>query len=219
MKHTKRSLVKIILLSIVTFGIYGLYHINGIVKDLNTVRSNRGIRKKLMGAIGILFLSLFTIGILPLIWGHKLTKNMGEELKYRGINYKFNLVHYWVFCILLADTIVCPIIYLHKLVKSSNLVNEHHNLYGDIKGIKENEKDILNLNTSSNINENSFINKSENKETIVNEINNVSLNNENNYNEQSVPKERLLQAKELYDLGLITLEDYNKVKEEIIKLL
>ena len=47
--------------------------------------------------------------------------------------------------------------------------------------------------------------------------NDVHDNNVTSENKGRSPKERLLEAKELFDLGLISKEDYDKIKLEIIK--
>ena len=149
-KHEKRGLVKIVLLSMITFGIYGLINACGIVKDLNKCRQGHGETKKSMNPVAVVFLSVITFGIVPLVWGHRLTKRMSNELEYREISYSLKVWHYWVFGLLLVATVVCPIIYLHKLIKASNLINKHHNTYGDIKDM--NQKELI-VEDSQNNNE------------------------------------------------------------------
>ena len=265
-KNTKRGLVKIVLLSMITFGIYGLINVCGIVKDLNKCRQGHGETKKSMNPIGVVFLSAITIGIVPIVWGHRLTKRMSDELEYRDISYSLKVWHYWVFGILLCETVVCPIIYLHKLIKASNLINKHHNTYGDIKDMNQKELIIENnqnnnevrqienvepkisevvqeVNTAiSEIQVNQEVNtaipevqinpviesssepvKVEQKPTPVsvkeeNIIkNDVHDNNITSEKKARSAKERLLEAKELLDLGLISKEDYDKIKLEIMK--
>lgn len=252
-KHEKRGLVKIVLLSIITFGIYGLIHVCGIVKDLNKCRQGHGETKKSMNPIGVVFLSVITLGIVPIVWGHRLTKRMSDELEYRDISYSLKEWHYWVYEILLCETVVCPIIYLHKLIKASNLINKHHNTYGDIKDM--NQKELIVENSQNNNEVGQIENVDSKASEVVQEINtaipeikvnpviesssepvkaeqkptpvsvkeeniiknDVHDNNVTSENKGRSPKERLLAAKELFDLGLISKEDYDKIKLEIIK--
>lgn len=285
-KHEKRGLVKIVLLSIVTFGIYGLVNVCGIVKDLNKCRQGHGETKKSMNPVAVVFLSVVTIGIVPLVWGHRLTKRMSDELEYRDISYSLKVWHYWVFGILLCETVVCPIIYLHKLIKASNLINKHHNTYGDIKDM--NQKELIIENSQNNNEVCQVENVDSNTSEVVQEVNTaipevqinpviesssetvkveqkptpvsakeesviitaipepviesssepvkveqkptpVSVKEENiiknDVHDNNVTsekkarsaKERLLEAKELLDLGLISKEDYDKIKLEIMK--
>ncbi len=248
-KHEKRGLVKIVLLSMITFGIYGLVNACGIVKDLNNCRQGHGETKKSMNPVAVVFLSVVTIGIVPIVWGHRLTKRMSNELEYRDISYSLKVWHYWVFGLLLVETVVCPIIYLHKLIKASNLINKHHNTYGDIKDM--NQKELI-IEDSQNNNEVCQIENNDSKTSeVVQEVNTaipepviesssesvkveqkptpVSIKEEkiikNDVHDNNVvsekkvrsAKERLLEAKELFDLGLISKEDYDKIKLEIIK--
>ena len=252
-KHEKRGFVKIVLLSIITFGIYGLIHVCGIVKDLNKCRQGHGETKKSMNPIGVVFLSVITLGIVPIVWGHRLTKRMSNELEYRDISYSLKEWHYWVYEILLCETVVCPIIYLHKLIKASNLINKHHNTYGDIKDM--NQKELIVENSQNNNEVGQIENVDSKASEVVQEINtaipeikvnpviesssepvkaeqkptpvsvkeeniiknDVHDNNVTSENKGRSPKERLLEAKELFDLGLISKEDYDKIKLEIIK--
>lgn len=252
-KHEKRGLVKIVLLSIITFGIYGLIHVCGIVKDLNKCRQGHGETKKSMNPIGVVFLSVITLGIVPIVWGHRLTKRMSDELEYRDISYSLKEWHYWVYEILLCETVVCPIIYLHKLIKASNLINKHHNTYGDIKDM--NQKELIVENSQNNNEVGQIENVDSKASEVVQEINtaipeikvnpviesssepvkaeqkptpvsvkeeniiknDVHDNNVTSENKGRSPKERLLEARELFDLGLISKEDYDKIKLEIIK--
>lgn len=251
-KHEKRGLVKIVLLSIITFGIYGLIHVCGIVKDLNKCRQGHGETKKSMNPIGVVFLSVITLGIVPIVWGHRLTKRMSDELEYRDISYSLKEWHYWVYEILLCETVVCPIIYLHKLIKASNLINNHHNTYGDIKDM--NQKELIIENGQNNNEVCQIENADSNTSKVVQEINtaipeiqvnpiiesssqpvkveqkptSISVKEEkiikNDVHDNNVTsekkarsaKERLLEAKELFDLGLISKEDYDKIKLEIL---
>ena len=235
-KGTKRGLVKIILLSLITFGIYGLVNICGIVKDLNKCRLGHNETKKSMNPVGVFFLAFITLGIVPLVWGHRLTKRMSEELEYRDIAYSLKVWHYWVFGLLLCETVVCPIIYLHKLIKASNLINIHHNKYGDLKDtnakemiVESNISEIKSIESTPVIEPNCQV--IETKDNItpikpkVEEVKKeVAIEPKHEQIKQVAtptksPKEKLLEAKELFDLGLISEDDYAKVKEEVLKKL
>ena len=206
-----------------------------------------------MNPVAVVFLSVVTIGIVPLVWGHRLTKRMSNELEYRDISYSLKVWHYWVFGILLCETVVCPIIFLHKLIKASNLINKHHNTYGDIKDM--NQKELIIKNSQNNNEVRQIENVEPKMSEVVQEINTaipevqinpviesssesvkveqkptpVSVKEEkiikNDVHDNNVAsekkvrsaKERLLEAKELLDLGLISKEDYDKIKLEIMK--
>ena len=71
-----------------------------------------------------------TFGIAPIVWYHKLSARMGNELKRRGIAYSFGAGTFWGWNILGSLIFVGPFIYLHKLCKSMNLLCEDYNARG-----------------------------------------------------------------------------------------
>lgn len=122
-----------ILLSMITLGIYALVKMCGIVKELNAVRLAHGETKKSMNPIVVILLSVPTIGIVPLVWMTRLCKRLNAEAQYRDIKKPVKASTFWLFGVLLCETVVCPIIFLSKLLKTSNAIQKHHNTYGDLK--------------------------------------------------------------------------------------
>ena len=55
---------------------------------------------------------------------------MGAEVKRRGYDYKFGAGTYWLWSVLGSLIIVGPFVYLHKLMKCMNMINESYNYYG-----------------------------------------------------------------------------------------
>ncbi len=132
-KSTKVSTVKMILLGMITLGIYPLVKMCKLVKELNAVRLAHGETKKSMHPVGIIFLAIPTIGIAPLVWMTRLCKRLRAEAEYRDIKKPVKASTFWIFGVLLCETVVCPIIFLSKLLKTSNAIQKHHNKYGDFK--------------------------------------------------------------------------------------
>lgn len=127
---TNRGLVKYILLSIITFGIYGLVVMSSISTDINTIASRYDGKKTMHFCLVAFIFSWLTFGIVPLVWYHRLSKRIGNELKRRNIAYSFGAGTYWGWNILGSFIFVGPFIYTHKLFKSMNLLCENYNLYG-----------------------------------------------------------------------------------------
>ena len=126
---TNRGLGKVIGLSIVTFGIYALIFYNSLSNDINTIAS-RYDSKRTMNGILMLFLSPFTLGILALIWNHKLCERIGNELGRRRINLDISTKTFWLWGFVGTLFIVGPLIYLHKLCDAMNKLSEHYNTNG-----------------------------------------------------------------------------------------
>ncbi len=128
--QTNRGLVKFILLSLITLGIYSIVVMSKISRDIN-ILAGRYDGKKTMHFCWILFLfSWLTFGIVPLIWYHRLSDRMGTELVRRGIDYRFGAGSFWLWCILGSLIVVGPFVYTHKLLKAMNLLCADYNEKG-----------------------------------------------------------------------------------------
>jgi len=128
--RTNRSLLKVILLSIVTFGIYGLVVMSHISEEINTVASRYDGKKTMHFLIAFLLLGGITLGIVPLVWQHKICNRMGNELTRRGIDYKFSASTFWGWGVLGTLIIVGPFIFNHKFLTAMNKLNEDYNQKG-----------------------------------------------------------------------------------------
>ncbi|MGI6019116.1 MAG: DUF4234 domain-containing protein [Marvinbryantia sp.] len=127
---TDRSLLKFILLSIITFGIYGIIVMSEISTDINTIASKYDGRKTMHYCWVIFLFSWLTYGIVPLVWSHNISGRIGAELKRRGISYEFGSGTFWGWSILGALIVVGPFIYCYKLLEAMNLLCEDYNRKG-----------------------------------------------------------------------------------------
>lgn len=127
---TNRGLVKYVLLSLITFGIYGIVVMCKVPSDLNVIASRYDGKQTKSYLLMVLLLSWLTLGIYPLIWYHGMSARIGNELKRRGINYNFSAASFWLWNTLGCLIIVGPIVYTGKLFKAMNLLSEHYNVNG-----------------------------------------------------------------------------------------
>lgn len=127
---TNRSLLKFILLSIITFGIYGIVVMSGVSSDINTIASRYDGKKTMHYCLIFFIFSWLTLGIASLVWSHKISDRIGNELSRRGINYQFGAGTFWGWGFLGTIIIVGPFIYCHKLLKAMNLLSEDYNING-----------------------------------------------------------------------------------------
>ena len=127
---TKRGWLKTILLSIITFGIYPLVMFSKISSEINLIASRYDGKKTMHFCLLAFIVAPITLGIGGIVWSHRISNRIGNELTRRGIDYKFSAGTFWGWnvlgCLLFG---IGPIIYLHKLCKSMNLLcadfNEH----------------------------------------------------------------------------------------------
>lgn len=97
----KRSLVKMIFLGIITFGIYPMVIWSRLVSEVDLVAS-RYDGERSMPFFGMLMLSPLTLGIHSLVWTNKLCRRIGAELQRRSIAYNFGTKDFWLWAFLLS---------------------------------------------------------------------------------------------------------------------
>ena len=121
----KRSLVVLILLSIVTFGIYGLYWIHKLAKDVNVICEGDG--KKTSGLLVYILLGIITFGIYSLIWVYMLGDRLQDNAQKYNITIKEGggIVLLWL--ILGTFIIVGPFIALYIIIKNTNALADEYN--------------------------------------------------------------------------------------------
>lgn len=128
--QTNRGLIKYILLSLLTLGIYPFVVMSGVSNDINVVASRYDGKKTMHFCLMAFVISWLTLGIGVIVWYHNISSRMGAELKRRGINYSFGAGSFWLWNVLGALILIGPLVYTHKLFKASNLINEHYNIHG-----------------------------------------------------------------------------------------
>jgi len=127
---TDRSILKLILLSIVTFGIYAIVFYSGVSNDINVAASRYDGKKTMHYALLLFLIGPLTLGVGYFVWFHKISNRVGEELGRRGINYALNSSTFWLWFVLGSLIIVGPFIYIHKLCVALNMMSEHYNING-----------------------------------------------------------------------------------------
>lgn len=124
-----RGLLKYILLTIITCGIYAAVVQSRLVDELNIAASSYdGKRTPSITEAGVY--TALTLGIYAFVWNHKFAKRIGAELARRGIGYGFGASTFWLWGILGTLIIVGPFVYTHKLFKATNLINAQYNAMG-----------------------------------------------------------------------------------------
>ena len=127
---TNKSLIKYILLNLITFGIYGLVVMSSVSTDINTVASRYDGKRTMHYCLLFFLVAPITLGIGYLVWNHKISARIGAELQRRGIDYSMSAATFWLWGILGAIIIVGPFVYLHKMFKAMNLLCENYNAKG-----------------------------------------------------------------------------------------
>ena len=128
--NTSRGLIKTILLSLLTFGIYSIVLYSGMSTDINIIATRYDGRKTMHYCLLLFLMAPLTCGIAAFIWCHRLCDRMGNELRRRGIAYQFGAGSFWGWNILGSVIGIGPFIFLHKLCKAMNLLCADYNMRG-----------------------------------------------------------------------------------------
>ena len=125
-----RSLLKFLLLNIVTLGIYSIFYYSNISTDLNLIASRYDGKKTMHYCLMFFVVSPLTLGIGGIVWMHNMSARIGNELYRRGINYSFDASTFWLWAILGSFIVVGPFIYIYKLSNAINMLAESYNING-----------------------------------------------------------------------------------------
>ena len=127
---TDRSLVKFILLSLVTFGIYGLVVMTSVSEDINTIAGRYDGKKTMHYCLLAFLVGPITCGIGTIVWFHKMSGRVGDELRRRGLSYAFDSSTYWLWYVVGSLIIVGPFVYMNKLLTAMNMLSADYNSRG-----------------------------------------------------------------------------------------
>ena len=122
---TNRNMWKLMILNILTLGIYSIWFLNSVSYDLKKV-SERGEWKQINFGLAYV-LSLFTFSIVIDVWHHQIAGRISEALEYRKIDCEFGTGDFWKWFIFGSLILVGPFIYFHKLCKAMNLLCQDYN--------------------------------------------------------------------------------------------
>lgn len=127
---TERGLLKMILLGLITFGIYPLVVYSKISEEINLVASKHDGKHTMHFCLIYFIFSWLTLGIATFVWFHRISNRMGDELKRRGIDYSFDASDFWIWEVLGSLIIVGPFIFVHKFLKAMNQINADYSKVG-----------------------------------------------------------------------------------------
>lgn len=122
---TNRNMWKLMILNIITLGVYGIIFFIPFSFDLDKI-SPQGESKQMNYLWAYLF-SLFTFAIVLDIWQYQTAKRVSEALEARNIDFEFDTGDFWKWYIFGLFIFVGPFIYCNKLCKAMNLLCESYN--------------------------------------------------------------------------------------------
>lgn len=127
---TNRGWLKLILLSVITLGIYPIIFYSGISDDVNLVCGRYDGKKTMHYCLLLFVVGPLTLGIGSLVWYHRICNRIGMELARRGLAYRFGAGTFWGWCLLGSLIIVGPVVFTAKLCNAMNLLCADYNVKG-----------------------------------------------------------------------------------------
>ncbi|MDL2229517.1 DUF4234 domain-containing protein [Treponema sp. OttesenSCG-928-L16] len=121
----KRSLALYIIFSIITFGIYSLYWIYAIARDMNQLCAGDG--KKTRGLAFFFFVGIITLGIYNIVWYFMLGDRLQDTAPRYGLSFKESGTAVILWMILGSFIIVGPFIALYIIIKNTNALADAFN--------------------------------------------------------------------------------------------
>ena len=127
MLTTNRSLTKFILLGIITMGIYPIVVMSIISTEINVVASQYDQKHTMHYCLILFIFSWLTLGIVPLVWFHRLSARVGNEQLRRGLPKTVSASTFWLWSVLGSLIIVGPFIYYYRLLHAMNDICSDYN--------------------------------------------------------------------------------------------
>ena len=131
MFSTDRSVLKMIVLGLLTFGIYPIVVTAQMAEDINLIAFPYDGKKTMSYALVLFVFTPLTLGIADLVWYARFSNRIKDELARRGIKYNFGARTFWIWYVLGSLISIGPIIYVHKLCKAVNRICADYNDKGE----------------------------------------------------------------------------------------
>lgn len=128
--NTNRSLLKWILLNIITLGLYGLFVMSSSTDALNVVAGRYDGKKTMSYPIMRFVIASLTLGIGYLVWYHNMSDRIGNELQRRGHARSLSASDFWLWSVLGMFIIVGPFVYRYKYLRAMNELCADYNQRG-----------------------------------------------------------------------------------------
>ncbi|MDR0424946.1 MAG: DUF4234 domain-containing protein [Clostridiales Family XIII bacterium] len=121
----QRGLLKLILLSIVTLGIYWLYWIHRLARDTNTLCYGDG--RQTSGLLIYILLGIVTFGIYNLVWWYMVAERLRGNAPRYGLVFNEGGLAFLLWYILGSLIVVGPFVAIYLLIRNINALADRFN--------------------------------------------------------------------------------------------
>jgi len=127
---TNRGLLKLLLLSLITFGLYPLFFYASISNDINVICSRYDGKKTMNFWLLALIVTPLTCGIGALVWCHRISNRIGDEMRRRNLPHAISAGTFWGWNILGTLIGIGPFVFIYKFCRAMNLLCKDYNHRG-----------------------------------------------------------------------------------------
>ena len=122
--RTDRKLSSLILLNLLTFGIYGLWYWNRFARDMNTCCREDG--EHTAGVLRRLVLGVLTLGIYELVWLGKTGDRIARNCQAQGIPCPCTGASLLLWQMVGSLILIGPLVAAHQLLRGMNCLAAHY---------------------------------------------------------------------------------------------
>lgn len=124
------SVVKFVVFSLLTFGIYGIYTMAKMGEHLNMLATRHDGQKTMNFWLLFFLVGPITLEIGTIVWYHKFSKRIGNEQIRRELPRTVGAGTFWLWNVLGCIILIGPLVYMYKIMKAMNLLEEDYNKKG-----------------------------------------------------------------------------------------
>ena len=103
---------------------------SSVSTDINIVATKYDGKKTMHYCLLFFIVAPITFGIANIVWYHRVSNRIGDEITRRGIDYDFSAADFWIWNILGCLIGIGPLVYTYKLFKAVNKLNANYNVFG-----------------------------------------------------------------------------------------
>lgn len=125
--RTERSFVAYFFLNLITLGLYSLVQVSHIGSEVNLIASEHDGKHTMHFCLIFFLFGWMTLGIATLVWYHRISNRIGNELRRRGVASDFGADTFWLWFILGSLIYIGPFVYIYKRIAAMNQLNDLYN--------------------------------------------------------------------------------------------
>lgn len=129
--RANRGVIKFIVLSVLTLGIYSICVFSHMSIDINWLACKHDGRHTMHYCLIFFLFSWLTFGIANFVWFSRISGRIGDEQYRRTQRCDVRKSTFWLWCVLGSFIVIGPIIYLYKLFKGMNAIAADYNAKGE----------------------------------------------------------------------------------------